>query len=46
MSNKKVMYTGTAFHGENTKIRPFIHDLPYFDWQIKLLNFFKKNRLI
>ncbi len=34
---KKVMYVGTAFHGEGARLRPIFHDMTYFDWQIKLL---------
>ena len=39
---KKIMYVGTAFHGETTRLRPIFHDMTYFDWQVKLLSFFKK----
>lgn len=35
---KKVMYIGTAFHGEGTRLRPIFHDMTYFDWQIKLFS--------
>jgi len=39
---KKIMYVGTAFHGETTRLRPIFHDMTYFDWQVKLLSFLKK----
>jgi len=38
---KKVMYIGTAFHGEGTRLRPIFHDMTYFDWQVKLLSHLK-----
>ena len=40
---KKVMYVGTSFKGERTRLRPIFHDMTYFDWQIKLLSHLKKN---
>ena len=39
---KKIMYVGTAFHGEGARLRPIFHDMTYFDWQIKLLSHLKK----
>ena len=39
---KKIMYVGTAFHGEGARLRPIFHDMTYFDWQIKLLSQLKK----
>lgn len=42
---KKVMYLGTAFHGEGTRLRPIFHDMTYFDWQVKLLSRLKKNKV-
>lgn len=39
---KKIMYVGTAFHGEGARLRPIFHDLTYIDWQIKLLSHLKK----
>ena len=39
---KKIMYVGTAFHGEGARLRPIFHDVTYFDWQIKLLSHLKK----
>lgn len=38
---KKIMYIGTAFHGEGARLRPIFHDMTYFDWQIKLLSHLK-----
>jgi len=35
---KKIMYVGTAFHGEGTRLRPIFHDLSYLDWQAQLLS--------
>jgi hypothetical protein len=35
---RKIMYVGTAYHGEGARLRPIFHDLTYFDWQIKLLS--------
>ena len=42
---KKVMYVGTAFHGEGARLRPIFHDMTYFDWQIKLLAHLKSLNL-
>ena len=42
---KKLMYIGTAFHGETTRLRPIFHDLTYFDWQVKLLSYLKNHNL-
>jgi hypothetical protein len=39
---KKIMYVGTAFHGEGARLRPIFHDMTYFDWQIKLFSHLKK----
>ena len=39
---KKIMYVGTAFHGEGVRLRPILHDMTYFDWLIKLLSHLKK----
>ncbi len=39
---KKIMYVSTAFHGEGQRMRPVIHDITYYDWQIKLMNNIKK----
>ncbi|MDB4856686.1 hypothetical protein OAH65_02360 [Gammaproteobacteria bacterium] len=38
---RKIMYVGTAYHGEGARLRPIFHDLTYFDWQIKLLSHLK-----
>jgi hypothetical protein len=38
---KKIMYTGTAFHGEAGRFRPILSDVVYFDWQVRLLSFLK-----
>ena len=40
---KKIMYVGTAYHGETTRLRPIFHDVTYFDWQIKLLSYLKNH---
>ena len=40
---KKIMYVGTAYHGETTRLRPIFHDITYFDWQIKLLSYLKNH---
>ena len=37
----KIMYIGTAFHGEGARLRPIFHDMTYFDWQVKLLSHLK-----
>ena len=42
---KKIMYIGTAFHGEGARLRPIFHDMTYFDWQIKLFSHLKKLNL-
>ena len=42
---KKVMYVGTAFHGEGARLRPIFHDMTYFDWQVKLLSHLKKTKV-
>jgi hypothetical protein len=42
---KKIMYVPTAFHGDTTRLRPIFHDVTYFDWQIRLLSFFKKKSI-
>lgn len=42
---KKIMYVGTAFHGEGARLRPIFHDMTYFDWQIKLLSHLKKIKI-
>jgi len=39
---KKIIYVGTAFHGEGARLRPIFHDMTYFDWQIKLLSHLEK----
>ena len=39
---KKIMYVSTAFVGEGARLFPIFHDIPYFDWQIKLLSYLKE----
>ena len=39
---QKIMYVGTAFVGEGARLFPIFHDIPYFDWQIRLLSHLKK----
>lgn len=39
---KKIMYVSTAFVGEGARLFPIFHDIPYFDWQIKLLSHLKE----
>lgn len=39
---QKIMYVGTAFLGEGARLFPIFHDIPYFDWQIKLLSHLKE----
>ncbi len=40
---KNISYVSTAFHGEGQRMRPIIHDMTYYDWQIKLISHLKKN---
>jgi len=39
---KKIMYVSTAFVSEGARLFPIFHDIPYFDWQIKLLSHLKE----
>jgi len=39
---QKIMYVGTAFVGEGARLFPIFHDIPYFDWQIRLLSHLKE----
>jgi len=40
---KRIMYLGTAFHGEASRLRPINSDVMYFDWQVRLIGFFVKH---
>jgi|GEM_PF-2400038 len=42
-SLKRIMYVGTAFHGEASRLRPINSDIMYFDWQVRLISFFVKH---
>ncbi len=42
---KKIMYVGTAYHGEGARLRPIFHDMTYFDWQVKLLAHLRKTNI-
>ncbi len=39
---KRIMYVPTAFHGPNVRYRPILSDIVAFDWQVRLLSFFKE----
>ena len=39
---QKIMYVGTALVGEGARLFPIFHDIPYFDWQIRLLSHLKE----
>jgi hypothetical protein len=39
---KRIMYVGTAFHGEGARFRPILSDIVYLDWQARLLGFLQK----
>jgi len=36
---KRILYVPTAFHGDRGKLRPFLSDIIYLDWQARLLSF-------
>ena len=40
---KRIMYVGTAFHGEASRLRPINSDVMYFDWQVRLISFLVKH---
>lgn len=42
---KSIMYVPGAMHAEGQRMNPIIHDLTYFDWQIRLVTFLKKKDL-
>lgn len=42
---RSAMYVSTAFHAEGQRLRPIIHDMTYFDWQIRLFENMRKHNL-